>query len=73
MKLLDIKSINDINKGDDLLLKGREPKIYKVTVQDVKTENGRTEIIYNKNLNGYFNLSMYFEGFSWVKECKKIV
>lgn len=74
MKLLDINNITDINQGDTLIITGSglENEVVKAEIVKVSDNDG-TEIIFNRRLNKYFNLGMYLEGRSWVKEVKKLV
>lgn len=73
MKLLDINNITDINQGDTLIITGSglENEVVKAEIVKVSDNDG-TEIIFNRRLNKYFNLGMYLEGRSWVKEVKKL-
>lgn len=71
MELVEPKSINDIRQGDTLILTGDTLKNVPVKAQIVKvSEKDGTEIIFNKKANRFFNLGMYLDGRSWVKECK---
>lgn len=74
MELKEVKTITDIKQGDTLIITGdnyiNEP--FKAQIVKVSQNDG-TEIIINKKKNRFFNLGMYLEGRSWVKECKIVV
>jgi Icc-related predicted phosphoesterase len=73
MELIDVKTITDIKEGDMLIITGDTLKNEPVKVQIVKVSiNNGTEIIFDKKMNRYFNLGMYLQGDSWVKELKII-
>lgn len=73
MRLKDVVSITDIKQGDKLIITGDTLKNEPVKAQMVKvSETDGTEIIFDKRMNRYFNLGMYLEGKSWVKEVKII-
>lgn len=69
MKLKTVDNIESIKKGDQLLITGgglmNEP--FKAQIVKVSESDG-TEIIFDKKMNRFFNLGMYLEGKSWVKE-----
>ena len=74
MELKEVKNITDIKQGDTLLLTGSKLNPELVTAQIVKvTDNDGTEIIIDKKINRFFNLGMYLEGKSWVKDVKVII
>lgn len=74
MQLIDITTLTDIQKRDTIIITGDTLKNEAVKVQAVKvTPHDGTEIIFDKRNNRFFNLGMYLEGKSWVKQCKKIV
>lgn len=74
MELKEVKTITDIKQGDTLILSGDTLKNESVKAQIVKvTPNDGTEIIIDKKQNRFFNLGMYLEGKSWVKELKVVV
>jgi hypothetical protein len=74
MELREVKTITDIKQGDTLIVTGDTLKNESVKAQIVKvTPNDGTEIIIDKKKNRFFNLGMYLEGKSWVKELKVIV
>jgi hypothetical protein len=74
MELREVKTITDIKQGDTLIVTGDTLKHESVKAQIVKvTPNDGTEIIIDKKKNRFFNLGMYLEGKSWVKELKVIV
>lgn len=73
MNLKEVKTLNDIKKGDVIIITGDILNNEPFKVQTVKvSENDGTEIIFDRKMNRYFNLGMYLEGKSWVKECKII-
>jgi len=74
MELKDVKTITDIKQGDILLITGDTLKNAPVNAQIVKvTDQDGTEIIIDKKQNRFFNLGMFLEGKSWVKELKIVV
>ncbi len=74
MELKEVKTITDIEQGDTLIVTGDTLKNEPVKAQEVKvTTKDGTEIIIDKKQNRFFNLGMYLEGKSWVKEVKKVV
>jgi hypothetical protein len=74
MELKDVKSLTDIKEGDTIIITGDDMINEPVKVQKVKMSAGDgTEIIFDLRMNRFFNLGMYLEGKSWVKECKVIV
>lgn len=73
MELKEVKSLTDIKQGDTIIITGDILKNEAVKAQIVKvTEQDGTEIIFDKKNNRFFNLGMYLEGKSWVKECKVV-
>jgi hypothetical protein len=72
MLFLGVDRMDFIKKGDQLIIKGlvsgdlvtQLHKVVKVKVSD----NDGTEIILKKKGNLYFNLGMYLEQKSWVRE-----
>lgn len=74
MELKDVKTLTDIKQGDAIILTGDDICNEAVKVQMVKVSKvDGTEIIFDKKQNRFFNLGMYLEGVSWVKECKLLV
>lgn len=74
MELKEVKTITDIKQGDTLIVTGDTLKNESVKAQIVKvTPNDGTEIIIDKKQNRFFNLGMYLEGKSWVKELKVVI
>jgi hypothetical protein len=65
-----VKTITDISRGDTIIITGSILINEAVKVQEVKVTESGTEIIFDKKNNRFFNLEMYLEGKSWVKECK---
>lgn len=73
MELREVKTITDIKEGDTLIITGDTLKNEPVKAQVVKvSEQDGTEIIIDRKNNKFFNLGMYLEGKSWVKEVKII-
>jgi len=63
-----VTKLDDIAKGDLLLLNdGKETIAVKAVIVKVSEYDG-TEIIYDKKKNYYFNLGMYLEGQSRIKD-----
>ena len=73
MELKEVKTLTDIKQGDTIILTGSGMVNEPVKVQSVKISRDGTEIIFDKKMNRYFNLGMYLDGKSWVKECKLLV
>jgi hypothetical protein len=73
MELKCVTTLTDIKQGDTIVLRGdsMHNEAVKVILVKVSKQDG-TEIIFNKK-NLYFNLGMYLEGKSWVKECKILI
>ena len=73
MELKEVKTLTDIKQGDTLIITGDTLKNEPVKAQIVKvTERDGTEIIFDKKNNRFFNLGMFLEGKSWVKDCKVV-
>ena len=73
MELKEVKTLTDIKQGDTLIITGDTLKNEPVKAQIVKvTEQDGTEIIFDKKNNRFFNLGMFLEGKSWVKDCKVV-
>lgn len=74
MELKDVKTIDDIKSGDTLIITGDTlvNECIKSVIVKVSRTDG-TEVIINKKQNRFFNLGMYLEGKSWVKELKILV
>ncbi|CAL2077590.1 conserved protein of unknown function [Tenacibaculum sp. 190524A02b] len=68
MKLEPVTQIDQINQGDTLIITGHTLKNEPVKAEIVKISRDGTEIIFNKKRNKFFNLGMFLEGRSWVKE-----
>ena len=74
MELKDVKTLTDIKQGDTIIITGDVLKNEPFKAQIVKvSETDGTEIIFDKKMNRFFNLGMYLEGKSWVKDCKVVV
>lgn len=73
MELKEVKTLTDIKQGDTIIITGDTLKNEPVKAQIVKvTEQDGTEIIFDKKNNRFFNLGMFLEGKSWVKDCKVV-
>lgn len=69
MNLEKVTRIDQIKENDTLIITGDTLVDEIVVAQIVKvTENDGTEIIFNRKENKFFNLGMYLNGKSWVKE-----
>lgn len=68
MNLEPVTTIDQIKKGDTLIITGDTLKNEPVKALMVIVNEDSTEIVFNKRLNKYFNLGMYLEGKSWIKE-----
>ena len=74
MELKDIKTISDVKKGDTIVITGNDMCNEAVKIQDILVSKVYgTEIVFDSTRNGYFNLNMYLENKSWVKECKVLI
>jgi len=70
MKIAKITTAYVPKKGDLLLVQGPISRVQSFTVKEIIGACDRKEIILDKRKNTYFNLSMYFEKTSWVKDCR---
>ena len=69
MEAIKVEKLTDIKEGDIICVTGDILNAEPFKVQMVKvSETDGTEIIFDKKRNRYFNLEMYLEGKSWVKE-----
>ena len=69
MRLRTVDNINSIKQGDTLIITGDTLKNEPCKAQIVKvSEKDGTEIIFDKKQNRFFNLGMYLNNESWVKE-----
>lgn len=73
MKLKQVLKIDDIKQGDTLIVNGDGMYHEPVKALIVKVSEHGTEVIIDKKRNRYFNLGMYLEGKSWVKEVSVVV
>ena len=65
-----LTKIDQIKVGDSLILNDDKATIV-TTVQKIKvTEHDGTEVIFNEKENSFFNVGMYLEGKSWVKNVR---
>jgi len=74
MEIKKVEKIGDIKQGDTIILTGGEYNKTPLKAQIVKnSEVDGVEVIVNKRKNYFFNLGMYLEGKSWVKEVVVII
>jgi Icc-related predicted phosphoesterase len=74
MELKEVKTLTDIKEDDTIVITGDVLKNETFKVQKVIcSESNGTEIVFDKKKNRFFNLGMYLQGKSWVKECKVLV
>lgn len=74
MELKKVEKLDDIMVGDTLIITGDTLKNEPVKVEMIKvTEKDGTEVIFDKKNNRFFNLGMYLNGQSWVKEVGVII
>ena len=71
MNILKVDGVDQISKGDLLLLEKDDGITFPITVSEVINQ-GREgeEILISKKRNLYFIMSMYLDGTSWIKDCK---
>ncbi len=71
MQLKDVKAIDDIKQGDTLIITGDTLLCEPVKAQIIKvSQSDGVEVIFDKKRNKFFNLGMYLDGKSWVREVK---
>jgi len=68
MRIEPLTTIDQIKKGDQLLISDGKEIIFVKALQIVKSAHDGTEVVFNLKQNKYFNVGMYLEGQSWVKE-----
>lgn len=69
--LESLNSAADLKKGDLLLISdGTQVIAAKVKELNVLPNNGGTEVIYNKKKNRFFNIMLYLQKRSWVKQVR---
>lgn len=69
MIIVKVKTLDDIKKGDLICITGDNLKAEPFKVKQVKvSESDGTEVIFDMRKNRYFNVGMYLEGKSWVKD-----
>lgn len=74
MEIKKVETLTDIKEKSTIVITGDCYKNEPFKVQSVKvTPNDGTEVILDRKKNTYFNVGMYLEGKSWVKECGIIV
>lgn len=67
--LVAVRTITDISEGDTIIITGDVLQNMSYRVKQVKvSENDGTEIIFDMKNNRFFNLGMFLEGRSWVKQ-----
>ena len=71
MQIEQLKERGQIKKGDLLLISdGKEIIQAKAEIVLVPIGLNREEIVFNKKKNLYFNVDMYLNGESWVKDVR---
>jgi hypothetical protein len=69
MNILKVEKLTDIKENDTICITGDSLHAEPFKVRKVKvSETDGTEIIFDMRKNRYFNLGMYLDGKSWVKE-----
>ncbi len=68
MKLKQVTKIDQIKKGDTIIICGAGLVNHPAKAEEVKVSKDGTEIIFDKGKNLYINLTMYLNGKSWCKE-----
>ena len=68
MKLEKVTKIDQIKKGDHIIICGAGLVNHSAKVEIVKVSKDGTEIIFNKGKNVFINLTMFLKGESWCKE-----
>ena len=69
MRLKQVKTLTDIKKGDIIIIRTAACLAEAIKVKMVKvSESDGTEIILTRSTNRFFNLGMYLEGKSWVRD-----
>lgn len=68
MNLEKVTKIDDIKKGDTIIVTGDDYINEPLKAKIVKVSADGTEIIIDPKMNRFFNLGMYLKGKSWVKE-----
>lgn len=65
------KEILGFKEGDTLVITGNKLVNAPIKIEMIKvTSHDGIEIIFDKKKNSFFNLGMYLNGKSWVKEAK---
>lgn len=74
MELKKVEKIGDIKQGDTIILTGGKYNKTPVKAQVVKSyESGGVEVIVDKINNHFFNVVMYLNGISWVRDVAAVV
>lgn len=74
MNIIDIEKPGQVQEGDLLLLQKSNGITFPAIVKHVCSPGtDGEEIVINNRRNLYFNVSMYIDGKSWIKSCKKII
>ena len=68
MNLEKVTKIDQIKKGDAIIITGAGLVNHPAKAYEVKVSSDGTEIIFDKGKNLYINLGMYLKGKSWCKE-----
>jgi len=70
MKITRVTKIDQIKRGDTILISdGTVLKTVRAMKVKVSEEDG-VEVIFNLRQNKYFNVDMYLNGKSWVKDMR---
>ncbi len=71
MSFIPVTSLDVIKEGDTIMIISDSLKKEILTVELVRfSDDDKTEIIIDKKTNRFFNLGLYLQGKSWVKELK---
>lgn len=70
MQIEQLKEHGQIKKGDLLLISDGREIIHSKAMLVKVTEYDGEEIIFNLRKNKYFNVGMYLNGESWVKDVR---
>ena len=68
MKIVEVTSLECIKEKDQIIITGHPYTLKTFEVKKVKVSGDGTEVILDMRKNIYFNVGMYLEGKSWVKE-----
>jgi hypothetical protein len=69
MDVIKVEKLTDIKENDTICITGDNLHAEPFKVRKVKvSETDGTEVIFDMKNNRYFNVQMYLNGKSWVKE-----